>query len=165
MDLNARKEELSRAYVQAIAATAGYSWSKPSVDDDSIDLTLAQRGGNGTIRSPRLDIQLKCHAAETPTVDEISFPLKIKNYDDLRAENVLIPRLLVVILIPHSPHEWLLQTESELAIKRCGYWVNLRGLPSTSNTKSVTISIPRRQQFTETGLRELMDKIGSGESL
>ena len=30
-----QKEQFSRAYVQAVAACAGFSWSVPSVDDDS----------------------------------------------------------------------------------------------------------------------------------
>ncbi len=57
-----QKEQFSRAYVQAVAACAGFAWSVPSVDDDSIDMTLSQTGGRGTIRSPRLDVQIKCKA-------------------------------------------------------------------------------------------------------
>ncbi len=34
MDINAQKEQFSLAYVQAVAAVAGYSWSQPSVDED-----------------------------------------------------------------------------------------------------------------------------------
>ncbi len=64
--LNQMKEQFSHAYVKAVAAVAGFAWYKPSVDDDSIDLGLAQRGGGGTTRSPRLEIQLKCHAMATP---------------------------------------------------------------------------------------------------
>lgn len=35
-----QKEQFSRSYVQAVAACAGFAWSLPSVDDDSIDLCL-----------------------------------------------------------------------------------------------------------------------------
>ena len=84
MDLNAQKEQFNRAYVQAVAAVAGYAWYVPSVDDDSVDFGIAEKGGRGTVRSPRLEFQLKCHAAETPATDQLSFQLKLKNYDDLR---------------------------------------------------------------------------------
>ena len=95
MNLEMQKEQFSRAYVQAIAATAGFAWSTMSVDDDSIDLTLHQRRGRGLISSPRIDLQLKCTAAETPIAEHFSFKLKMKNYDDLRVEEGLLARLLL----------------------------------------------------------------------
>ena len=54
MDLDMQKEQFSRAYVQAVAACAGFAFSIPSVDDDSVDMSIHQTGGGGTIRSPRL---------------------------------------------------------------------------------------------------------------
>jgi hypothetical protein len=83
MHLEMRKEQFSKAYVQAIAATAGFSWSVRSVDDDSIDVALHRTGGQGTVRSPQLDLQLKCTAGELPTTTDFSFSVKLKNYDDL----------------------------------------------------------------------------------
>ncbi|HVA50431.1 MAG TPA: hypothetical protein VNH11_29045 [Pirellulales bacterium] len=52
MDLDMQKEQFSRAYVQAVSACAGFAWSMPSVDDDSVDMVLHQTGGGGTVRSP-----------------------------------------------------------------------------------------------------------------
>lgn len=95
MDINQRKEQFSRAYVLAVAAAAGYAWYQPSVDDDSIDLGLAVKGGGGTVRSPRLEMQLKCRAAELPPGDHFSHDLKLKNYEDLRDATVQVPRILM----------------------------------------------------------------------
>ncbi len=162
MDINAQKEEFSHAYVLAVAAVSGFCWSKQSTDDDSIDLTIHQKGGGGTIRSPRLDLQLKCHAAVTPTEVLFQYPVKIKNYDDLRPENVMTPRILVVVLVPDDPADWLSHSEEELAIRRCGYWVSLRGMPETTNTSTVTLNIPRMQLFNPDGLRSIMSRIESG---
>lgn len=164
MDLNMQKEPFSRAYVQAVAACCGFAWSEPSVDDDSVDMTLHQTGGEGSIRSPRLELQLKCKAATMPTNDPFSFSLKIKNYDDLRDPNVLVPRILVVVLVPDELEEWLSHSEGELAVRRCGYWVSLRGLPPSENQSSQTVPIPRAQQFTVDGLRGMMERIGQGDS-
>ncbi|MEO5365718.1 MAG: hypothetical protein H7831_05085 [Magnetococcus sp. WYHC-3] len=52
MDSNVQKEHFSEAYVRAVAAVAGYSVSRPGVDDDSVDLTISAPGGNGTLRAP-----------------------------------------------------------------------------------------------------------------
>jgi hypothetical protein len=162
MDLNQRKEQFSRAYVLAVAAAAGYAWYQPSVDDDSIDLGLAEKGGGGTVRSPRLELQLKCHAAETLAGESFSHDLKVKNYEDLRDATVQVPRILIVVLVPEDVGSWLTATENELVMRRCGYWVSLRGLPATPNENTIAVSIPRAQVFHPESLRTIMGRIGHG---
>ncbi|MBN9119977.1 MAG: DUF4365 domain-containing protein [Planctomycetes bacterium] len=165
MDLNAQKEQFSRAYVQAVAAVAGYAWYVPSVDDDSVDLGIAEKGGRGTVRSPHLEAQLKCHAAQAPGGDHMSFSLKMKNYDDLRDPNVQVPRVLIVVLVPDEPDDWLVCGEPEMLLRRCGYWLSLRGLAevkSTAEDPRVTVHVPRSQQLTPAALRIIMQRIGAG---
>jgi hypothetical protein len=162
MDINQRKEQFSRAYVLAVAAASGYAWYEPSVDDDSIDLGLAEKGGRGTVRSPRLELQLKCHSAETPSSGSFSYNLKIKNYEDLRDATVQVPRILVVVLVPEDVADWLTATENELVLRRCGYWVSLRGEPATTNQNTIAVSIRRDQGFHPESVRALMARICQG---
>lgn len=165
MDLNAQKEQFSRAFAQAVAAVAGYSWSVPSSDNDSVDMTIAEKGGRGTIRSPKLDTQLKCHATAVPAGDHLSLQLSMKNYDDLRASNVLVPRVLIVVLVPDAPGEWLEWRGQDVLLRRTAYWFSLRGLPdvmSNAIDPRVTVHIPCAQPFTPEALRAIMNRIGSG---
>lgn len=76
MELGQKKQEFSKAYVKAIAAAAGYATQELSVDDDSVDLGLAARGGGGTIKSPRLDLQLKCTARHLVGDETVDFPYR-----------------------------------------------------------------------------------------
>lgn len=163
MELDQQKEQFSRAYVQAVAACAGFAWSVPSVDDDSVDLTLHQTGGRGTVRSPKLDVQIKCKAMATPTEDMFSHSIKLKNYDDLRDETVLVPRILVVVLVPDDLADWLNHTEAELAFRRCGYWSTLRGLPASENATGQTVTMSRLRTFTVGALQAMMARIGNGQ--
>ncbi|MEW6349128.1 MAG: DUF4365 domain-containing protein [Thermodesulfobacteriota bacterium] len=163
MDINMQKEQFSRAYVQAVAACAGFAWSTPNVDDDSVDMTLHQKGGSGTIRSPRVDLQLKCTASQTPAGEAFTHSIKLKNYDDLRGGEVLVPRILVVVLVPDAPNDWLRHDEAEMALRRCGYWVSLRGLPPSENDTRQTVEMRRNQQFTVESLQAIMQRIGQGE--
>jgi hypothetical protein len=165
MDLSAQKEQFSRAFVQAVAAVAGYSWSVPSYDDDSIDMTIAEKAGRGTIRSPKLDVQLKCHAAPIPEGGHLSFPLSMKNYDDLRAANVLVPRVLIVVLVPDVPGEWLEWRGQDVLLRRTAFWLSLRDLPAVKSAAiepRVTVRILCAQPFTPDALRVIMERIGSG---
>ncbi len=158
-----QKEQFSKAYVQAVAACAGFSWSVPSVDDDSIDMCLHGTGGGGTIRSPRLDLQIKCTDRESPTTAQFSYSVKLKNYDDLRDESVMVPRILVVVLVPDSLPDWLKHSETELTLRRCGYWLSLRGMPDSTNTTGQTVQMNRLQQFNVDSLQAMMDRISNGE--
>jgi uncharacterized protein DUF4365 len=162
MTENDQKKAIGRAYVKAVAAPAGFATYQPSVDDDSIDLGIAASGTSGFAKRPRVEMQLKCTASDPPEEPTFSFPLKRKNYDDLRPSAVAIPRILVVMLVPDNLADWLNHTERELAIRRCTYWMSLREMPETTNEKSVTVAIPRTNVFSVDGLRGIMSRIDQG---
>ena len=163
MDINQQKEQFSNIYLQAVTTVAGYSVYKPSVDDDSVDWGVCAKGGTGAIRAPHLGLQLKCTSKRNIQDDNsIRYPLKLKNYDDLRMDNFAIPRILVVVLIPKTPEDWLTQSETKLCIRGCGYWISLRGMPETPNTNSVNVTIPKTNQFTVAALQSIMERISQG---
>lgn len=166
MEENLVKEQFSHAFISAIASIAKFATYKPSVDDDSIDIGFCMKGGGGTIRSPRLEAQLKCTSADVRKNDCLHFPLIKKNYDELRIENIHIPRILIVVLVPDNIQECIRHTEEEsLILKRCGYWISLRGFPESKNQNSVTINIPRKNIFSVESLCSIMTKVGSDQIL
>jgi hypothetical protein len=164
MDLNQQKEQYSNAYLRAVAAAAGYGIYKPDPDEDSVDWGIAARGGRGSVLSPRLEVQLKCTATDLGNVSVLRYPLKLKNYNDLRLTNLLVPRILVVVRVPEQPDNWLLHAEEQLTMRHCGYWRSLRGLPETSNEATVVVEVPRNQVFSVPALRALMEQVGAGGS-
>lgn len=165
MTLNDQKEHFSYAYARAVAAAAAVSVARPEVDDDSVDLVLYQKGTGSVFRSPRLDIQVKCteDGAVTVSATDIHYPLKLKNYDELRPDNLLIPRILLVVLVPSTLDEWLAHTSEELAMRRAGYWLSLRGMPKSQNETNVTVCVPLANEFSVTQLRAIMSRIGDGQ--
>lgn len=162
MDLSQRKEQFSNAYIRAVASVAGFSLAKPDVDEDSVDFIIAQRGGGGTIRSPRVEVQLKCTGRDILNNGTLHFPLKMKNYDDLRMEDILVPRILVVFCVPENLMDWLDHTEEALLLHYCAYWASLRGMAPTSNSANVTIEIPQANVFNAAALSGIMGRIGMG---
>ena len=109
MTIDDQKEHFSYAYARAVAATAAVSVATPEVDDDSVDLILSQKATGTAFRSPRLEVQVKCaeEGAVTVSATHIHFPLKLKNYDELRPDDVLVPRILLVVLVPATLGQWL----------------------------------------------------------
>jgi hypothetical protein len=62
MDENEQKQQLSVAYLHAVASAAGFACQAPGVDDDSVDRTVVARGwvhAKSVLRSPKIDVQLK----------------------------------------------------------------------------------------------------------
>lgn len=155
MHLNQQMEEFSRAYVRTIAAAAGFDTYTLCVDDDSIDMGIAA-SGKKLPRRPRLELQLKCTAQEI--ADVMKFPLKLKNYNDLRC-NCWVPRILVVVAVPKSPKDWVTETKDQLMMHRRAHWVSLAGWPETPNTDNVTVKLPPDQLFSVDQLTGMMDSI------
>lgn len=50
-------------------------------------------------------------------------------------------------------------------MRRCGYWLSLKGLPETQNTESITVYLPRQQLFTVNALKNIMQQIEIGGAL
>ncbi|MGH9967099.1 MAG: DUF4365 domain-containing protein [Pyrinomonadaceae bacterium] len=162
MDINQRKEQFSKAFIHGIATIAGYTIQRPDVDDDSIDLVIAARGGGSTLRRPRIELQLKCTHVDDGDTENLGYDLKIKNYDDLRVDTI-VPRILVVVLVPEDVNSWLRLTPDEMCLRRCAYWHSLFGFPETSNTDTVRVHLARTASFSPESLRRMMERVNLGE--
>jgi Domain of unknown function (DUF4365) len=152
------EEAISRAYVSAVVAGAGYISGKTEFDMEGIDLSVHAAGPF----RPRIDVQLKATINLGEAVDGVfRYPLKSRNYDLLREETT-VPRILVILDLPKSEKEWLTVSPQELIMRRCAYWHSLTGSPETTNKESVTISIQYARRFDVEGLKALMGQARSG---
>ena len=157
-----RMEEFSKAYVKAVASVADCSFDRSEVDNDSVDGSLKRKTQSTAVLSPRLDVQLKSTSDDCIRNTHIAFSLSIKNYDELRSTNLAIPRILVLILLPDDFSQWTVHSEQELALRKCGYWMSLRGEPQTGNVASKTVHIPRSQVFDVGGLDAIFNRLEAG---
>jgi len=153
-----QKEALSRAYVRAVAARAGYVTTDHDFDRDGIDLGIK---AGGKMR-PALDVQLKATENLGALKGEcFHFPLKSGNYDKLRIDTQT-PRILVVLDLPKEESQWMTITEESLVMRRRAYWLNLRGREETSNRSSITVKIPHGNLIHVDSLRRLMQQSRNG---
>lgn len=168
MFITTQKEEFSYAYISAVASVAGYSFqiAPRPLDLVGVDVTITGLVSPGSRRRTRLDLQLKCTSQDLLDNEGIRYSLEIKNYNELRNTNLDDdPLLLVVVLVPEKVEHWLQQTETELCLKRCAYWVSLRGQASSTNQSNVTVYLPRQNVFSVDALKTLMQRIAAGEAI
>ena len=160
MTPNWQMEQLSLAYIRTVAAKAGFQVTRPELDIDSVDGVLMADFG----RRPRVDFQAKSTTRDVLGDDALHFPLPVKNYNDLRVDT-RTPRILIVLLMPDDDARWVAQSEEELCLRHCAYWLSLEDRPATANTSSVTVQIPTTNIFSVDQLITLMGKVDRGESL
>lgn len=153
-----REEALSRAYVQAVAAGAGYVVATMDFDRDGVDIEIK---AGGAMR-PSIGLQLKATINLGQAKDgAYRFPLKRRNYDLLRIATQ-VPRLLIVLDLPPTEEEWLTVTPENLILRRTAYWASLAGAPETDNATSVTVSIDIARRLDTEALRALMEQSRKG---
>jgi hypothetical protein len=161
------QEEISKAYLHAVAAKCGFSVASWSQDHGCVDTTVgaASPVGGGYLYRPKVDVQLKATTrAGVEHDDFVSWTLDIEHYDSLRAR-AHTPHLLVVLLLPDDISESVEHTIDHLLIRRCAYWVNMTGMKAApGKAKSKTIRLPKINLFSPEALQGILTRISGGIS-
>jgi hypothetical protein len=155
-----RQEALSRAYVRAVAAQAGVTCADLFQDygADMILRDVAQREHNFVDDGPQVDLQLKSTTLAEVRETEVRYDLDVRAYNWLRQQQVSQPRVLVLMVLPEDEAQWLSQSLEELILRRCAYWLNLRGAEPTTNQRTIRIKLPRANVFSSAAVRQLLDE-------
>ncbi len=163
MTENEIKSELSIADLHAVAARLGCACQKSErqTDNMGIDMTLRFKGVFDSIgpRHIALDLQLK--ATSVPLEYDakgrgiILDGLGRSVYEDFRDENRSPHAIVILFSLPNEADEWLSQSEESLLMRRCAYWVSLRGAEACVG-ESKRIFIPPTQLFCIDQLREVI---------
>jgi len=165
-----RMEDMSEAYLRALCAANGYTIEKRDHDNDGVDIGLVcsdKVADDSKLLSTELRIQLKSSYANIATHDDgsITYKLEVKNYKSLISTSRMVPLILVVFHMPREEAQWLEQTNDWLKIKKCAYWISLKGRDDTENAEKISIRIPAENLLTKDSLKEIMHKISKEEEL
>ena len=133
---------------------------------DSVDATICARGriegSQGTVLSPKIDVQLKATQREC-SGDPIPFSISKKNYDDLR-QNTMVPKALIVLFLPPEM-DWLGFDEDKILIYGKGFWMSLKGRKEGENHSAETIYLTQENRLTVESIRQLMISAANREDL
>lgn len=165
---NLIKTELSIAYLKAVAAVSGISVEETRIDMDSVDARLAFKGlihEDALLVSPLIEVQLKASSQNLfKQSGDVAFALPVNNYNDLRA-NTMVPRLLVLLTLPPEAQDWVTHRPEELILRRCAYYLSLRGAAPTSNQDTVTVTFPKDNLLDPATLKGLMVRVAKEEEV
>jgi hypothetical protein len=162
------QEDLSRAYVQAVAGMAGLLVSINGRSHDygvdgtfhQVTLLKSRRVESGF----NLDFQCKASIDWTRESTEVVYDLESQTYNDLifrSRKTGATPLILILLCLPADQSVWLHFDETRMLLKECSYWHQLTG-QETDNKNSRRIRIPRTQMLDPKALGELLERVEQG---
>lgn len=149
------KEAISRSFVHLVASRGGYKCGDILLDH-GVDLQIRKavtRLQNGRTRylddGRSIDVQLKSttQSQVQATSEVLKYDLETKSYNDLvyrRNSGSLIPLILILLVLPDDPNDWVAVSPEQLVVKRAAYWYRpLDGAELTENTSTKRIDVPK----------------------
>ncbi len=115
----------------------------------------------------KISVQLKSvYSKNNYSEDEnyIYYDLKVKNYNDLRSDRSN-PIILGLLILPEEESTWVHNDIDRLLIKKCMYWLYLKGFIDTNNTTTVRIPIPKQSILTPVSLIKILQDVAEGKML
>lgn len=162
-----RSENFSLAYIRAIAAKAGMIVWRPE-DDFGTDLAFTRIVSYQPVSTKRHRRYIDPHNVSIPFQvkstknwedlgDKIRYDLEATAFDDLIYRRNT--SLLLVMCLPQTVEEWLVQDKQKLQLHHCCYyWEPDEADIMTPNDSTKRIFIPSEQVFTPDALTEMFER-------
>lgn len=161
-----RQGAFGEAYVHLVVQAAGFVLARYSQDSGhKIDWTVSGAGADNTTRDPRLDIQVKSTDRQRLASGECSYDIDRSLFDWSRKPKALldVPRIIVLVRVPESADDWMMQTDDQLVTKHCAYWISLCNEPELPlDQVQKAVRFPVANKFDVKGLTKLMSDIREG---
>lgn len=165
------ESELSYAYLHAVASAVGINCQIENRHGDNrgIDTRLTCYGPFEASYKEEIDLKVQLKATITTPVETDThfsyFFSGIKQYDFLREETKNQHRVLVVLFLPDGHDEWLSVSPEQLILKKCAYWLSLRGADASANSTGTTVYLPKEQLLSPENLLNIFERISKNEPL
>lgn len=165
-----KMEDMSEAYLRALCAANGFTVERVARDNDGVDVRIECNDkieDDSDLHSVLISVQLKSSYAKITEHPDgsITYKLEVKNYNQLVDEKRMNPIILVVFHMPSDEAQWIELSKDWLKIKKCAYWISLRGRPRSDNSESISITIPAGKLLTKETLRDIVVRVSKKQEL
>lgn len=160
-------EDLQISYISALCASVGIDYDIQGHDADSTDAIIKKKIilPNGSWYFSQLRIQSKSTFGESQYEDkgdQIKYKLKVKNYNDLCTQ-ATAPIILGLFILPKEDSTWVNWSIDELLVKGTMYWMDFSSNTPSSNSETITVTIPKSNVVSPDTLLEILTKIAKEE--
>ena len=142
-----QQEQISLAYLSAVATRAGATSATWNVDKDGVDATLKRRHIS-------VEFQMKCTFSPTMLADgdTFTFDLDIPTYDALREPYRSSAGYLGLVIVSRDLESWLAHDDETLLMHCAGFYARIQGMPAATGKSTKTIHLPRAQRIDLPGM-------------
>lgn len=154
--------------VGALARAAGLNPGKRELDVEGVDILIGFPGKAGTRRYPQIEAQVKSCSNPTYVGECFSYPIPIKNYNDLVGtvgEDFALPRYLFLVHTPALKADYVTCTPESSIFRNAIYWANLMDENPIDSGRQETksVHVPKANLLTTESLVALVTgTIGGG---
>ncbi len=135
-----------------VCSVAGCATARPEPDLTGADFVVHDHCYEA------IRVQVKTTVSASPIDGAFRFPLDVRTYDRLRQGSTAGYLALVVVSAAHP--RWAGFCQRGSIVRAVMYWAPLAGLPATTNTYSITLSLPQGNMLTPETLLGLFPEGG-----
>jgi hypothetical protein len=148
-----QKEQISKAYVLAVATKAGVTIGEWNVDKDGVDVTLRRR-------QLMVDLQLKCTGSARTSGGDYAFDLDVPTFAKLTYQDRSAPAYLCLLIVPKTLQAWLHHQPEALLLRCHGYWARMSTSSSNAppDTGATAIRLPRTNRLDSEALEHMFEE-------
>ncbi|MBR7824683.1 DUF4365 domain-containing protein [Actinospica sp. MGRD01-02] len=146
-----QKEQISKAFVLAIASQAGVTIGEWNVDKDGVDVTLRKR-------QLMVDFQLKCTRSARSVGGDYVFDLDLPTYEKLVDPDRSAPAYLCLVIVPRDLEDWLTHHLEAVELKCHGYWTLMEPGQPPPGRSSTAVRLPRLNRLDGTSLERMFEE-------
>lgn len=154
-------------FLFAMASSAGLLVTRSSLDVDGVDWLLAFPGPAGTVRSPKIEAQVKTWSKPQGDAEAWHFRMSIEHFNALAGRGFELRRYLVLITVPDETECYARCDDTGMCLSHAAYWVSLVEhepvLALGTGPKTRTVLVPKRNLLSPATLRSLVrDELPGG---
>lgn len=161
---NSLQGDFGETWLEVVAAGSGILHGRPTtLDLEKADIELVWRGKLGKISYPTIKAQVKT-TRRLPRLasGDFVYDLDVRTYEVLRQTDHSVPRVLVVFETADT--ERFRITADGTLLLGIGAWSSLEGLPATTNSATVAVTLPASNTLDRSGLERMLSTCGTGAS-
>jgi hypothetical protein len=155
----AHQGQFGEDYVRVLASAAGLTVSKCDLDVDGVDLQITLPDDVASVRSPRIEVQVKTTSRLRPVDGVFRYDgLNGRQFNKLAGPGFMVPRYLFLVTVPREVARYADLNHHGLLLRHIGYWTSLHARDTVPEGRaSVRVKVPTANVLTVPRLRDLVE--------